>query len=373
MSHGANGEMWVTRFMRRFQKATIKDVARHAGVSTTTVSVFVSGRENVCSPETAARIRAAVSALNYTPSSLINGAQKKVMRTFGVCMPNPLTSNLHFGNRFFERLWQGITVVADAENYSLLLYPSGVRNATTGVDAFLDGRVDGVLFHKHDNIQPAKVAAAGMPTVLLTRSLNLPEEAGAVWADEMGTMSVALTHLWELGHRRIAHIAGPIGGALREFYRPGAISSDDVAIQRLHAYETWMHEHGEDTDSLVAHADSWQGEAIPEIVASWQNVPERPTAVVCANDILALRLMNEVQQLGWRVPEDLSIIGVDNSSGSIESNPRLTSVEVAIEEVGREAVHCLLRLMAGAPLAECRVALPISTLVMRDSTAPPLR
>jgi LacI family transcriptional regulator len=359
---------------RRFRKASIKDVARQAGVSTTTVSVFVSGRESVCSPETAERIRAAVAALNYTPSSLISGAQKKITRTIGVCVLSPLDRYVYYGNPFFERLWRGILSQADVENYSTLHYPGSARRETDeNVDAFLDGRVDGVLFHSHVNTRPARVAAAGMPTVLLTRSLGLPEGAGAVYADEAQVIDLALTHLWEKGHRRIAHIAGPVGHEGRvPPVGTGFVLADDVAVQRLRAYQDWMRARDAFDPDLVFYADSWRGEAAAEAVPLWQaRGASRPTAVLCANDALALAVLQEAARVGWRVPNDLSIVGIDNTFDSGLSVPPLTSVEIGLEEIGRESVSCLLRLMQGAPLEECRVALPTATLISRETVAAP--
>src|SRR6185369_10598258 len=116
--------------MRQFRKATIKDVAARSGVSTTTVSNFVSGNTGVCSPETAERIRQAISALHYVPSSLTRGLRHRPPATIGVCLPNPLDSDVYFGFFFLERLWRGIMQQADKENYSLLHYPQTVRDDT---------------------------------------------------------------------------------------------------------------------------------------------------------------------------------------------------------------------------------------------------
>jgi LacI family transcriptional regulator len=356
---------------RRFRKASIKDVARHAGVSTTTVSVFVSGRESVCSPETAERIRAAVAALHYTPSSLISGAQKKMTRTVGVCMLSPLDPEMLYGSLFFERLWRGITSQADVEDYSILHYPASVREASDErVDAFLDGRVDGVLFHSHENVRPTRVAAAGMPTVLLTRSLSLPEGAGAVYADETQTMDIALSHLWDQGHRRIAHIAGPVG---HESQTPpsgqGFLLADDVAVQRLRAYQEWMRTHNVYDPGLLFFADSWRGDAGDSAVQVWRQMRDRPTAVLCANDALAVTVIGEASRHGWRIPGDLSVIGIDNTADGVSSIPPLTTVEIGLEQIGRESMQCLLRLMAGAPLEACRVGLPVASLVSRETVA----
>src|SRR5689334_9970529 len=116
--------------MRRFRKATIKDVAQHAGVSTTTVSYFVSGRESVCSPDTAQRIREAIETLHYTPSSLTSGLRQQSTTTIGLCMYHPFDVELVFGNPYFERLLRGVMYQADVEKYALLHYPFHIRSAT---------------------------------------------------------------------------------------------------------------------------------------------------------------------------------------------------------------------------------------------------
>src|SRR5262249_53575822 len=151
------------------------------------------------------------------------------------------------------------------------------------------------LFHSHENKRPSRVAAAGMPTVLLTRSLNLPDGAGATYADEAQGVNLALDHLWELDHRRIAHIAGPIGPEGNIYGRSkGYVETDDVAIERLQAYQAWMRAH--DLPSLVFYAGTWRPEPTNDIVTAWQQSPEPPTAVLCANDGLAIGVLNAAQE-----------------------------------------------------------------------------
>jgi DNA-binding LacI/PurR family transcriptional regulator len=358
---------------RTFRKASIKDVALRAGVSTTTVSYFVNGREDVCAPETAARIRAAIDELQYTPSSLTRGLRSsRATNTIGVCLYSPLDPELRFGAPFFERLWRGIVRESDDANYSLLHYPKEVRDGVT-TDAFLDGRVDGLLFHQLDPARGRRVVAAGMPTVLLARSVDLPDGCGAVFADESRTVGLALDHLFTLGHRRIAHLAGPV--------RPAGEGSaeadgpDDVALLRLAAYTSWMERSGSFDPALIGHADSWvvEGDRVAGVVAEWAALPKPPTAVLCANDALATAVVAAALALGVSVPGELSVVGIDDSAEARQAPVPLTSVAVPVEEIGREGVRALLRLMAGGPADSCRVALPVTDIVVRASTAPPGR
>ena len=349
--------------MRRFKKATISDVAEKAGVSITTVSRFVGGRESVCSAETAQRIRTAITDLHYTPSSMVSSAVGRATKTLGVCMYSPLDIHVEYGGFFFERLWRGILAEASDTDYALLHYPAAVHGGTS-TDPFLDGRVDGLLYHSPTSLRaphapdsrPARLAAAGMPTVVLTRSRDLPDACGSAFTDEARTADLALTHLWEQGHRRIAHIAGPTG--------PGG----DIAIGRLEAYRDWMRERGVYDPALEGQMPGWRPDNhVSEIVAAWHALPERPTAVFAANDALALAVITAARTLGWRVPADLSVVGVDNTPEAAAGG--LTSVEPPMEEVGRASVRALLGLIQGVPAAPCRIAVPVTRLVPRDTTA----
>jgi DNA-binding LacI/PurR family transcriptional regulator len=354
---------------KAFRKASIKDVARRAGVSTTTVSYFVNGRENVCAPETAQRIRTAIADLQYTPNSFMSGLRRGKTRTIGVCLYSPVDPELRYGNLFYERLWRGIVCATDTIDYSLLHYPLSVRDGENS-DRFLDGRVDGLLFHRLDSVRAEKVTRAGMPAVMLTRSRNLPDACGTVYADEAQTVHLALNHLFGLGHRRIAHLAGPARPTLSD--DTGLTEADDVALARLEAYSHQMSETGCYDAALIGYADSWRDtdNRVAGIVASWKSMPDPPTAILCANDALAVAVIAAAHNLGMDVPGHLSVVGVDDSAEARESAIPLTTVAVPVEEIGREAVRSLLRLLSGEPVEACRNALPVTDIVVRGSTAP---
>lgn len=353
---------------RAYRKSSIKDVARLAGVSTTTVSYLMNGREDVCAPETATRIRSAIAELQYTPNSLTRGLRQGATRTIGVCLYSPLDPELRFGNLFFEQLWRGIVREMDAIDHSLLHYPLSVRGGTNS-DAFLDGRVDGLLFHGLDDARAQKVARAGMPAVMLTRSRDLPDGCGTVYADEEQTVALALDHLFALGHRRIAHLAGPVVSS------PDADTilkkADDVAVLRLEAYSSQMRKAGYYDPSLIGYADSWRDSAnkVGQIVAAWRMLPEPPTAILCANDVLGAAVVAAAVAEGVSVPNDLSVVGIDDSAEARDAIVPLTSVAVPIQQIGQEAVRVLLRLMGGESVESCRVALPVTDIVIRGSTA----
>ncbi len=353
---------------RSYRKTSIKDVARKAGVSTTTVSCFVNGREAVCGPQTAERIRQAIAELHYTPSSLTRGLRHGATRTIGVCLLSPHDPSLRFGSVFFDRLWRGVVAGADGSDYSLLHYSDSVRNGTR-CDALLDGRADGVLLMSADVERAEVLSRAGLPAVLTNRAGPIPDGCGAVCSDENQTVALALDHLWDLGHRRIAYLAGPVRAASPPEFMPEPV--DDVALYRLASYERQMKLWGVLDPALVAYADAWWDEKgrIASEIARLYALSDRPTALVCGSDLIALAALRAVQTQNWRVPAQLSVVGVDDLSEARSAPVPLTTVRVPIEDVGREAVSNLLRLMDGQPLIACRSVLPVCDLVVRASTA----
>jgi LacI family transcriptional regulator len=179
-------------------------------------------------------------------------------------------------------------------------------------------------------------------------------------------VDLALQHLWSLGHRRIGHLAGPAEGGPAADWRTVI---DDIAIRRLEAYRAWMQTRIAGDPALIAHARAWEATRVPEIVTTWAALPQRPTAVFCANDALAVGVIEAARQRGWRVPEELSVVGVDNSGVAAEVQNSLTSIDIPMEAVGREGTRALLQVMQGAPLEACRIALPVPEIVVRGSTA----
>jgi LacI family transcriptional regulator len=352
--------------MRAFRKTTINDVAALAGVSASTVSYFVSGRSSVCSEETGRRIQLAVEKLNYTPSSVSCNMHRKATRTIGLYMLPPIAAPDADDSFFLERLWRGFMRQSEESDYSILHYPASVR-ASGNCDVFLDGRVDGLLFHPDDESWARRIVAAGMPTVLVTGSIDIPEGCGAVWANESHAVELALSHLWDMGHRRIAFVAGPVGD-------PDAGGSiQDIAVNRLNAYAQWMASRRAFQTSFILHAGAWASPRVSGLVTGLLRLPNRPTAILCTTDMQALSLIAAVQGAGLTVPADMSVVGIDNSPLHRDHRPYLTSVDIPLEHIGAEAIRTLLRLMSGAPLEECRVAVQVTSLVERETTAPPKR
>ncbi|MDR3710361.1 MAG: LacI family DNA-binding transcriptional regulator [Capsulimonadaceae bacterium] len=356
--------------IRRHQKSTIKDVAERAKVSATTVSMFASGRENVCSPDTAERIREAITHLRYTPNSLSRSLRTRSTQTIGISISRPQRAN-DARYSYVDRLWAGIDTATDEAGYLQLCYPASMRYGTS-LDPFLDGRIDGLLFATSLNdYRVREIADTGMPIVLVGRGLEIPEGCGAVYADEQDTMNLGLTHLWELGHRRIAHIAGPCVDiqATAPF---GGIRSA-IALQRRAAFVDWMTAHGAFDPALVAATARWERDesrdAVRSIVEQWLSTADPPTAIFSANDAHALTAIETIQSHGLDVPHDISVLGVDNQIQAMLAQPALTTIAVPAEAIGERSVRILLMMISGASPNECHEIIPVTELIVRGTTA----
>lgn len=376
---------------RKFVKTTIKDVAERAGVSMTTVSLFLSGRKSACSPDTAGRITEAIQDLHYVPGPLAGRTRDKATRTIGLCIESAddISDTYDHRNTYHQRLNRAIVREADTEGYALLHYPACVRHGASA-EPFLDGRVDGVLFGSpYNDERVAALAAAGLPTVIINRKSCLPDDCGAVFFDEDDTSRVALDYLWELGHRRIAHFAGPIAApvcagqelpitAVTKICRssnPADQWLSDSAIRRCDAYLRYMKERGALDPGLAGTIGSWADAStagVEEVLGRWLSLPSPPTAIFCANDSLAVAVEAAATQFGIRIPDDLSVVGINNRAAAEEADPPVTSVDIPVEQAGREAMRLLLRMLNGEeiPAHDLRVALPAAALVRRGSTAP---
>lgn len=347
------------------RRATIRDVAAKAGVSVTTVSHFVSGRGGICSAETAARISQVISELRYVPNGVAQDLGKRSTRTIGVCLESPAEGRGADRGSFAHRIWRGIVRVADREDYLLLQYPKSIRYGAS-VDMFVNGRTDGIIMASWlTDSRPVRIWQHGTPVVAIVMTENVPDGIGAVYADENLTVSIALEHLWGLGHRDIVHFAGPV--SYSDTPEGWTARPVDIAIRRQDAFIAWMEQHGCSRPRIV-QAQSWRGFNVPDAVRSLFEDPARPTALFCANDEIALRAVDAARQIGWDVPGQVSIVGVDNLDAGDKSSPGLTTVEVDADEIGEQAARLVLALSQGQAPQSLRIEVEGAKLIERAST-----
>ena len=260
---------------------------------------------------------------------------------------------------------RGITRVADIENCQILQYPRRTRDGVS-IAPFLDEpRVDGIVMAAtSSDPRPALLAEAGLPVVLIGRLNDLPDGCGAVSALESDTVDLALSHLWQFGHRRIAYISGAPAS--------GRDAQDEVAKRRLERYLAWTQIRGVYAEELVcAGSDEQDAEIdISAVVTGLMALAEPPTAIFCESDAIAIESYRAATAIGREVPGQLSIVGVGNSAQAAANPTPITSVELPLEEIGIQVIVQLTRLLEGANAAACRTAVAVTNLVARASSGP---
>jgi LacI family transcriptional regulator len=341
--------------------AGIKDVARRAGVSVGTAS-NVLNRPHLVRPETRARVEAAIAELGF----VLNQPARQLRSGSSTTIAYVL---LDARNPFFTDVARGIEEVASTENLTLFLCNSDLdrRREAQYLDQLLMQRVRGVLITAVDyaNERLRALPANGVPVVLVDRVYDpTVEAAGDGWCSvgvhDVEGGHVAVTHLIERGHQLIAYAGGPM-------------STPQVA-DRLVGARRAMEEAGLDDDQLTVLLTNAltvdEGRRVSQRILGLP-ARRRPTAVFCANDLLALGVLQHMTQNGVAVPEAMSIVGYDDIEYAAAAAVALTSVHQPRHEIGRTAAQLLLEEAAGHEGHQHRHVEFSPELVVRASTTSP--
>jgi len=309
--------------------ATIKDVAREAGVSVATVSrVFNdSGRVN---DETRRRVRAVAERLHFWPNGVARSLITNRTHAIGVLLPD-----LH--GEFFSEVIRGVDLAARREGLHVLVSSShsDTKELVTALRA-MRGRIDGlvIMTPEPESVPAIRASAWGCPVVLLGPGGETHDFDTVSLANFDGAYAV-VRHLQRLGHRRIATITGPPGNR--------------DAQQRLEGYRAAMREAGvAHTRSLEVHGDFTEASGY-QAVAAMLAISPRPGAVFVANDMMAVGALGALREAGVRVPADLAVAGFDDIALARHLTPPLTTVHVDAYQLGERALQRLLRRDPGEP------------------------
>jgi LacI family transcriptional regulator len=337
---------------------TRDDVARRAGVSVATVSYVMNNGPKPVAAATRRRVVAAIEALGYRPNAIARSLRTRRTRILGLVLPDS-------ANPYFAKLARAVEDAATARGYQVVVSNAAedlTREARV-IEALLRLQVDGLVWIPADlRAVRHDVTLPPVPTVQLDRALSMSIETplcDVVGSDNVAGGELAATHLLDLGHRRIAVLSGPRGHAHADDRLQGACASlekADVQLPGSHiAYGDFSYAAG------AMHAQTWL--SLP--------AGERPSAVICANDAMAIGVLSAAAGWGVRVPEDLSVVGYDDVPQATFTVPPLTTVAQPLEEMAIQAVNRLLFRVErpdNATTPEYRV-LPVR-LILRRSTAP---
>ena len=328
------------------RRVTLADVAAVAGVDRSVVSRVINRDQRlVIKDETRARVLDAVAKLHYYPNAAARSLRTARSGTIGFLIPD-------LGNYIYAEIVRGAEEEATEQGVLLLTGIVHEDHQERYVDLLASGRVDGILLFS-DRLSADTIAAlvaTGRPIVSINQ--RLPGIAKSVLADDETASRIAVEHLLELGHRRVAHIRGPFGSdpaarslaAARAARGGGGVAARDEGI-------------GE-TDYTPAGGR----EAMMHLLEQ----RSQPTAVLVANVAMAVGAISAATAAGLRVPDDISVVSIHDHPLATDISPSLTTVRMPLAEMGRAGVRALL----GVDDSESGVTVvdsPID-LVVRQST-----
>ena len=324
----------------------LADVARLAGVSSQTVSRVVNGASSI-SPETRARVEAAIERLGYRP----NRAARALVRGRTGIVGVITTGSGYFGPSTIQRSIEDAARTDGLFASSVSLDTVTPATLAVSVEHLVRLAVEGIIViaGQDDAVEVARQRTVGVPVVLVEGDLTRAQ--WTVGVDQVAGAQTAVRHLLDLGHREIVHLAGPDDWSEARARRDGWRAEMAAAGQRP-------------LEPLSGDWSSASGYAAGRAV-----LDSEATAVFCANDQMALGLLSALHGAGRRVPEDLSVVGFDDIPETPYLIPPLTTVRQDFVGVGQRAVAMLRAAIEGLPPVSTELVQP--ELVVRASTAAP--
>ena len=336
----------------RNERFDIRDVAKRAGVSVATVSRTVNNVPSV-NALLAARVHEAIRDLNYFPNTQARALVSGRSRLVGLLVPD-------ITNPFFPELIKRFEQAVVERGYELLIgstdYDSDLQHV---LRRMVERNVDGVAVMTFGVEDPVldELSHRNIPMVFVDVSeTDFPQDVLLVNYGQ--GMLEAVEHLVALGHRDIGFISGPLKehsallrrqAFLTSMRKSGCVAREDAILEGDHQLEGGMHG-----------------------MATLLRRPHPPTAVLCSNDMTAIGALRTLQQRGFRVPDDMSLVGFDDIHLAEFVHPPLTTVRMSQTEIAQSAIRSLLSRIEQTSVSSKPQSFPISTrLIVRETTAPP--
>lgn len=334
---------------------TIKDVAKVAGVSPSTVSRVISNHPRI-SPATVKKVKAIMEDLGYHPNIMAKSLVSKTTQTIGIILPKPAEELLL--NLFFSEVIRGIVAQATRAGYDVMM-TSGAseREEVEAISRLVRGRrIDGVilLYSRKNDPVVQFLKESDFPFVIIGRNDDYPD---LLMVDNDNVLAAydATRHLIQLGHERIGFVSGP----------PNMFVSRD----RQEGFQQAI------LDAGLPMRQEWivEGEFLQEsgyrAMSFFMSLPERPTALVVIDDVVSFGIMRALHELGYKVPEQLSIVSFNNIPLAELASPPITSIDIGIYQLGYTASQALLYSIQGDSAGQRRYLIPHRLMVRESSGA----
>ncbi|GAA0348673.1 LacI family DNA-binding transcriptional regulator [Bacillus horti] len=329
---------------------TIKDVAKLANVSPSTVSRVIANNPRI-SEKTKEIVNKALKELGYHPNMIARSLAIQSTETIGLVMPS--SNGIVFQNPFFPTVLRGLSEGAHDRQFGLHMTTGkteeeiyeGVRQMVHG------GRVDGVilLYSKVDDPILTYLQDNSFPFVVIGKPFTQVEQITHVDNDNYRASKEVTNYLIGLGHKRIAFVGGDLNQV--------------VTIERVLGYESALREAGvEFNDEYLMHEDCTT-EGGRQAVKELMHLAHPPTAFVVADDLMALGVLNTLNEMNIRIPDDVSVISFNNTLLAEMSRPPLTTVEINTFDLGFQATKSLIQMLENKNEPIKRIIIPHKLIV----------
>jgi LacI family transcriptional regulator len=315
-----------------------------------TVSRVVNNNPNV-KPQTRKKVFEAIERLGYRPNAVARGLASKKTTTVGVVIPD-------ISHAIFAEVARGIEDIANMYHYNIILCNADKKKEKEirVINTLLEKQVDGLLFMggivTEDHLQAFRTAS--VPIVLCATT----EESGSIPSvdiDHQKAAYDAVQSLIDHGHRRIAMISG-------------TLQDPTNGYARFQGYKKALENAGIPYEEQYVRVGNYRYESGMEAMKYFLELPERPTAIFAATDEMAIGAIHCIQDMGLKVPEDISVISVDNIRMASMVRPQLTTVAQPMYDIGAVSMRLLTKLMKKESVEQAKVILP-HELLMRQSVA----
>jgi len=328
---------------------TIKDVARHANVSISTVSRVLNMTGHAVSAETKERVLKSIQELGFYPNAMARGLHLNQTRTIGLIIQD-------ISNPYYPSIVRGVEDCAQGLGYTVVLANANrsKERTTKYLNVFREKRLDGIIFTGGGVVKNAVEEkffdSTHIATVVIGKPCN--SKLPSVQVNNIQASREACEHLIKLGHRKIVTITGP--------------DNSTTVIDRLEGYFQALKQQG------IQPQDNWIIQGNFEFESGYKAVEkfleigrDEVTAVFAHNDMMAIGAMKAIQEKGLRVPKDIAVIGFDNIPLTSFVTPTLSTVTVPVYELGRTAMKILSDLLSGHEIS--RITTLPTKLTLRHS------
>ncbi|MEN3202123.1 MAG: LacI family DNA-binding transcriptional regulator [Atribacterota bacterium] len=330
---------------------SIKDVAKLAGVSVSTVSRVINKRGKT-SKETEEKVWRAIEILQYRPNLLARSLRSQKTKLLGLLVPD-------IDSPFFARLAKYIEEAAYQKGYNLILCNVGEdpKREKDYLEVLVQRQVEGIIFPRvsDESLLVRIPYLSKIPYVILDRTLE-KEEAPTVKLDNIAAGMLAATHLLKLGHRKFACITGP--------------QKISVSRERLEGFLTTLIQAGISVENIFVVEGDFKIDGGRKGMERILDHLSPPFALFCMNDMMAFGAIQVARERGWQVPRDISVVGLDNNPLCEVFSPPLTTVAQPFDQIAKAGITLLCKLIEGKKVRKKSITV-LPYLVTRQSTAPP--